>query len=538
MIDNPRWWGWGDAGIGYPAEKTRQVLRYLQGELGFPQQAPSPPPRLEQARLEAPARAIVESLTEALGAERVQTGDLTRLAHCAGKSYRDLIRVRSSQLPPLPQAVVLPGSADEVAEVLKLAARLELAVVPFGGGTSVVGGVEGPSDRPFITLDLQHLKRCLDFDPVSRTATFEAGIFGPQLEAILRQRGFLLGHYPQSFEFSTLGGWVATRSAGQNSTRYGKIENMVQSLRATCPGGSYRSLHVPACASGPDLLRVMVGSEGTLGVITDATVRIHPLPSESLWQAVFFPEFEAAVEGLRQMVHSDLWPAVSRLSDPMETRFLLAIQTPGGWGPVDLLKRLVMGRLRGYPRGSLLILSWEGEHASSDARRAGAILARADGRSLGGGPARAWERSRFQMPYLRDDLLSERIMVEALETCTVWSNLIPLYWKLRNALEETLGTPARVCTHLSHLYPDGASLYVTFLVPQQVGAEMEQWRRAKDVAGAVISSMGATISHHHGVGVDHTPWLDAEHGAVGMGMLRALKQELDPQRLLNPGKLV
>jgi len=518
-MSTPRWWGWGVQEKTFPAHKTAA----LRGALGFPEQPPDWPPDLPAVRKPL----LPEATLDALGPA---TDDADRLRHACGKSYRDLLRLRRGWVEHVPDRVLYPASSQEVAHILEIAGRHGIAVVPFGGGTSVVGGVEGPADRPFVTLDLTRLNKLVRLERLSGLATFEAGVLGPELERVLNAEGLTLGHFPQSFEFSTLGGWVATRSAGQNSTRNGKIEDMVSGLKVELPGGQLASREMPARAAGPDLKQFLIGSEGTLGVITEVTVRLKPRPPATLWKSFYLPSFDHAVHELRRIVQAGVFPSIARLSDPEETRFLLAAEDKHG------LKGLALKALekRG---GCLALLGFEGEPAEvkRDAQHARKEL---QGLDLGSGPGESWARTRFELPYLRDDLLTARLLVETLETATNWANLPYLYRRVREDLHRALGPQSYVLSHLSHLYPDGASLYVTFMAPQELGSELEQWTRAKRAATDAIMAAGGTLSHHHGVGLDHAPWLEQEHGAAGLRILRAVKRELDPQGILNPGKLL
>lgn len=540
-----RWWGWGQLGHTYPSKKTDRVLAFLRKRLGFPAADPWPDPILEDLVIPEPSleNGRLQKLEAALPPGRLQRDDFTRLSHSTGKSYRDLVRLRAGQLNPMPAAVIYPESSLEVKQLLAAAAEQGIAVIPFGGGTSVVGGVEGPAGRPFVSLDMTGMARCLEIDATSRLATFEAGILGPALETFLASSGLTLGHFPQSFEFSSLGGWVATRSAGQNSTLYGKIEDMVLALKMETPGATFDSVKTPASATGPDLVACAIGSEGVLGVLTEITLRLQPIPEERRWRAFFFPEFEEAVDALRRMIQSGLRPAVARLADPYESFFALATQA-AGLTPAGLIKSLALKNLRARARkgGSLLLLGFEGspEVVERDWRAVRGLFKRAGAQDLGTGPADDWRRSRFDLPYLRDELVRSRIMVETIETATVWSNLMPLYERLHQEVAAALGADGEVppvMTHISHLYPEGASLYVTFMAPQEEDAE-DQWLRVKTSASEAILALGGTISHHHGVGRDHARWLAAEKGRFGMEALHALKGAFDPEGILNPGILL
>lgn len=543
---NLRWWGWGTLDRSYPADKTQRFLRHLQRHFGFPERPPVPAVALEDVHLRPPLldRGVLEKISGSLAPGTFRTDRLDRVVHSLGKSYRDLVRVRRGQISNPPDAVVHPRTPEEVRRLLTLCSEEGVAVVPFGGGTSVVGGVEGPRERAWISMDLKGLSALVDLDRNTGVATFQAGILGPDLERVVREHGLTLGHFPQSFEFSTLGGWVASRSAGQASTYYGKIENMVQAVRVELPDGTWRSRRVPASATGPNLREVMVGSEGVLGVLSEVTVRVRPLPDAEQWRAWYMPRFPEAVDALRRMVQRGLTPSVARLSDPAETRFLLATEGQARAGLLQWLGTAVLAARARRQEAALLLLGFEGPVPEVDASLRGArsLLKQAGGVELGPAPARSWAAHRFELPYLRDDLLQAGIMVETLETATTWSNLLPLHARLTEAVSAVLGrtTDARppVAVHLSHLYPDGASLYLTFVAPQDPGRELEQWAEVKEAACRAILDGGGTLSHHHGIGLDHAAWMEREVGPEGLRMIRALKRELDPRDILNPGKLL
>jgi alkyldihydroxyacetonephosphate synthase len=426
-----------------------------------------------------------------------------------------------------------------VAALLNAAAELEIAVIPFGGGTSVLGGVEPIGTKPTVTMDLGRMNRMLRLDPLAATATIEAGVLGPALEQQVNAKGFTLGHFPQSFECSSLGGWIATRSAGQNSTLYGKIEHRLESLRMAFPGGIIVTPTVPAAAVGPDLNQMIAGSEGVLGVITHATVRLAPLPKRCDYRGYVFPAFEPGVEASRELMQSGLRPSVLRLSDEAETEVTLAMRAPphrlmaAAEGLYLTLRRI---RLEG---AALMIVGFDGDEdqVRSDWRRAQSILHRHQGSSLGRSPGRAWERSRFDLPYLRDLLLDHAVMVDTVETAVTWDRYLALYRSARDALAKAMDGRGLVMTHLSHAYSDGASIYYTFLARQAEGRELEQWQQVKRAVTDAIVAAGGALSHHHGIGSDHRPWMSRYLGEAGLRTLAALKQTFDPQGLMNPGKL-
>jgi alkyldihydroxyacetonephosphate synthase len=536
-----RWWGWGEGGHEVPLPEP--ALALLRDELGVDPSARHPPVALEEVHLPEPrlpggARARLEA---AVGAEHLLSDRAGRVAHAAGRSYADLVRLRSGDASSAPDAVVAPGSADAVRSVLEACTEARVAVVPFGGGTSVVGGVEPVSDgfEGAVALDLARLTRVVDVDRASLTATLEAGILGPEAERRLGEEGLTLGHFPQSFEYSTLGGWVATRSAGQASSGYGRIDDLVEGVRLVAPAGEVRGRALPASAAGPDLRELIVGSEGVLGVICEATLRVRPVPEARRYEGWSFRSFAEGREAFRVAAQAGAAPDLARLSDEEETRVTYALASSGG-----ALERagLAYLRLRGHAGGCLAIVGFEGEEEDVERRRArtGALLRAGGGIALGRRPGEAWLRGRYAGPYVRDELLDHGVFVETFETATTWSGLEGLYEEVGGALRRSLGaagTPVLVMCHISHLYRSGASLYFTAL-SRQSDAPLEQWRAAKSAATEAIVAAGGTITHHHAVGRDHAAWMRAEVGELGLDVIRAAKERLDPAGIMNPGKLL
>jgi len=536
-----RWWGWGED--GHEVSLPQPALELLRDELGADPSQRRGPVALEEVRLEPSrlARAARERLAAAVGAEHVRDDREARVAHAAGRGYADLVRLRSGDGSSAPDAVVTPGSADQVRAVLSACAEARVAVVPFGGGTSVVGGVEPVSDgfEAAVTLDVGRLDRVLDVDRASLTAKLEAGLLGPEAERQLGEHGLTLGHFPQSFEYSTVGGWVATRSAGQASSGYGRIDELVEGLRLLAPAGELTARALPASAAGPDLRELVIGSEGVLGVICEATLQVRPAPRARRYEGWSFRSFAEGCEAFRVMEQAGAAPDVARLSDEEETRLSLALAASGS--AAQRAGRAYL-RLRGHEGGCLAIAGFEGDQDDVERRRlrSAALLRAGGGVALGRKPGAAWLRNRYSGPYLRDELLDRGLLVETLETATGWSNLAPLYQAVGNALRGALaesGTPPLVMCHVSHLYRSGASLYFTFLA-REAEAPLEQWRAAKSAASEAIVAAGGTITHHHAVGRDHAPWMRAEVGELGLDLIRAAKRRLDPAGIMNPGKLL
>jgi alkyldihydroxyacetonephosphate synthase len=543
-----RWWGWGRDGGRASLSPAAESL--LTRELDLPHRAGSHPVALEDVELPEPgltasARGRLEGV---VGEENVREGRLARVSHAGGRSYPDLLRLRAGDARVAPDAVVFPGSREEVARVLNECSAARIGCVPFGGGTSVVGGVEPRREGvdAVVSLDMVRMARVLDVDERSLVGTFEPGLTGPGVEEELARHGLTLGHFPQSFEYATLGGFVATRSAGQASTGYGRIDELVLGLTCTTPVGEVSAHGHPASAAGPALRELLVGSEGVLGVITEVTLALRRAASTRRYEAWSFRSFDDGLAAFRAMEQQGVAPDVARLSDEEETRLTVAMAatSPGTVG--DLARRGAGAylRVRGHASGCLAILGFEGDPRDVAHRRARcARLLRREGSGLplGGRPGRAWRRGRFRAPYLRDELLDRGVMVDTLETATTWNGLPELHRRVGDALRSALsgrGTPPLVMCHVSHLYRSGGSLYYTFLARQERGSEIEQWQAAKVAATDAILAGGGTLTHHHAVGTAHAPWMREEVGDLGLAVLQAAKARLDPRGIMNPGKLL
>ena len=511
------WSGWGDPAKA--AELPPQLVGLLEQALGVrPREGVTV--ALDEVRLAPPTvpAPALAGLAAVVGAGNVSMDAEDRVRHTRGKSTVDLLRIRAGDASGAPDAVVRPGSHDEVVQVLRVCVEHRTAVVPFGGGTSVVGGLE-PARAGFagvVALDLSRMDRLVSVDPVSRLATLEPGVRAPTAESMLGEHGFTLGHFPQSYEYASIGGFAATRSSGQFSAGYGRFDEMVVGLRVATPKGTIELGRAPSSAAGPDLRQLFLGSEGTLGVITSVTVRVHPMPAERACEGWRFESFDAGASALRRLAQDGPLPTLLRLSDEYET----ALNGPAG--------------------GCLAIVGYEGAAALSARGAAEAVLRESGGTPLGSAAGEAWLRSRFQAPYLRDALLDAGALAETVETATFWSGLRALYDSVRDCLMRTLaaeGTPPLVLCHVSHVYATGASLYFT-VVCAQADDPVAQWRRAKEQVNSAILAAGGTITHHHAVGTDHAAGLAEEIGPLAVDALRAVKRRLDPAGILNPGVLL
>jgi alkyldihydroxyacetonephosphate synthase len=532
-----KWWGWGDPAVSPELDDAAlATLRDRVGEL-----RPRPlTAELESFDLPVP-EPLPPALIDAIGEESIFTGSEDRIRHATGCGYVDLARLRSGCLDAAPDAVLLPTDADAVQRVLYLCGQENVAVVPYGGGTSVVGGVaplRGPHGR-LVSLDLGRL-RGVEVDGRSLTARLGAGLRGPEAEAALAPHGVVLGHFPQSFEYATIGGFAATRSAGQASSGYGRFDALVSSVKLIAPAGDLRTLETPHTAAGPALRELVIGSEGAFGVIPDVTVRVRPAPRQRRYEAWIAESFEAGTEIVRALAQGPGLPDVIRVSDEEETEVSLALSGPRGIAGQLFGGYLGLRRRRG---GCLIVIGLEGDEESVARRRALAVreLRRGGAAYLGQAAGRSWEHGRFQGPYLRDTLMGMGAMVETLETSHTWARLGELHAGVGAAIAGSLagqGTPGLVFCHLSHAYADGASLYFTFIARAREGDEVEQWRQVKRAASEAIVAAGGTITHHHAVGRDHAPYMEAEVGRTGLDVLRAVKDQLDPAGIMNPGKLL
>ena len=547
-----RWWGWGDLDQRFDVENRKNIMPFLRENLGMGLDSDRfSDPSLEEIDLPAHRLGddVLAFLRDLCGPDNVAVDKFQRVSHSMGKSYRDLLRYRQRRIERPVDAVVWPREEREIVEILRFAEERNLAVIPFGGGSSVTGGVEPMGEKAgFISLDMARMNRVLKVDATSHTALIQAGALGPELEEQLNERGFTLGHFPESFDHSSLGGWLATRASGRQSTGYGDIEDMVLALRMVTPRGVVDTRKVPSSAAGPSILQLCVGSEGYMGVITEALMRVRPVPEVLDYRGLLFRDFSAGVSAVREMMQQGLVPTCVRLSDRTETALAKAFRSTTGprWkrrGEEAVLKVLA-GRGYSFDDGAFMVLGLEGERDEVDYLRMGILqLCRRLGAfHLGTSPGKQWYRSRHETAYFREQLINWGVMVDTLETATTWDNLLHLYGEVQGALKSALeegGARCMIACHVSHAYREGASLYYTFFAPMAgEGEEEDQWERAKRAASEAIMEHGGTISHHHGIGYEHAPWMRREVGEISIKALHAVKKVMDPADIMNPGKLL
>ena len=527
-----RWNGWGSDAVDAPlSERARAFVA-------------------ERIGVTAPARsASRETALAAVGKSRLReaatfrTDPAIRLDHAFGQSMGDWIALRYGRIGRVADGVAQPASHAEAAATLEAAKRLGAIVIPYGGGTSVVGHLHVPaSDQPVVNVSLERLTGLQSIDEHDLTARFGAGAPGPAIEAALAEHGMTLGHYPQSFELSTAGGWVVTRSSGQQSLRYGRIEQLFHAGLLATPRGDLAVGGLPASSAGPDLRETVLGSEGRLGLLTEVTRRIRPRAVHERFHAVFFPDWDSALAAMRALAQAGVALSMLRLANPVETETQLAM-VEGHDGALAWLRRYL--RWRGVEAGKCMLLAGV-TGSAREARQArtalGDIVGQHRGVAVGTAIGRAWAKNRFHGPYLRNSLWDAGIGVDTMETCVPWSGVTAMVDAIEDAGRAALAAEreqVHAFTHLSHVYRQGCSVYTTFVfrLAGDADADLERWRRLKTAVSEAVVAGGGTISHQHGVGLDHAPWLAAEKGELGVALLKAAARELDPGAMMNPGKL-
>jgi alkyldihydroxyacetonephosphate synthase len=528
-----KFWGWGYEDEGSTAAQQDKIAALLGARFGIAPPTPLPTPRLEDIALRAP-RVVPPAALAAICSD----SPFDRAAHTYGKSFRDVVRAYARDFANPPDLVAFPRDEAEVVAVLDWATAARIAAVPYGGGSSVVGGVEPPRDgdyRGALSIDLGRLDRVLEIDPVGRAARIQGGVLGPALEDQLRPHGYTLRHFPQSFEFSSLGGWIATRSGGHFATLYTHIDDFVEALRVVTPSGTIESRRLPGSGAGPSPDRLFMGSEGILGIITEAWMRLQDRPVWRASAAVTFADFLSGARAVRAIAQAGLYPANCRLLDPGEA--LLA-----GAGSGDAAILLLAFESADHPLDAWMsrALACAREHGGTAPDDAGTTT-RTAGAGAREGAAGAWRQSFLGAPYLRDALVGMGMVSETFETAITWDRFEAFHAAVMGTAEDAV---RRVCgagsvtVRFTHAYPDGPAPYYSVVAPSRIGSQLAQWAEIKAAASEAIIAHGGTITHHHAVGRDHRPWYDRQRPARFAAALAAAKRALDPAGILNPGVLI
>jgi alkyldihydroxyacetonephosphate synthase len=553
-VKHMKWWGWGLEGVAFHFHDKPAFAPFVEYAVGLDLHAVAPVPVAAFEDIVVPASqadaAFVEQLAAIVGADYTTTDDESRVVHTFGKSIRDLIRVRASDFARTPDVVVYPANEAEVQGVVDAAVAADAVIIPFGGGSNIVGSLEplARETRTVISLDLGRLDQVIEIDEDSGLARIEAGAQGPDIEAQLNPKGWTMGHFPDSFTHSTVGGWVATRSSGMQSDKYGDIADIAKGLRVVRPDGVLAIRAIPSASTGPSVREMIIGSEGRLGVITEVTVQVHRIPAKRDIYAYFFPNLETGLKAMQEIAASDAAPSITRISDSRETGFSLATSKESkGFAKFQTEKLLpFILRRKGWSNLDDMCLSFIGyEGSESHAKRqrslVEAIIKKHNGFvGAGTGPGVLYDQKKFDTPYLRDFLLDRGAAADVSETAAPWSKLLDVYTKTieaANKAYDSIGVKGWIMAHMSHSYHSGACLYFTFAFVH--GDEpLAQYDVVKSAIQQSFIDTGATVSHHHGVGLEHAPWLEQDISTSGLAVMQGLFDSADPKGNFNPGKVI
>ena len=548
-----KWWGWGDEAVAFTHADKPGLAPFLERALGLDVRGTTSRPAgfddldIPESTLSPALRSELEAAT---GSAHVSTDALDRVVHARGKSLRDLVRHRRGDVGRLPDVVVRPGDEDELTAVVRAAIDADAVVIAFGGGTNISGSLEAPADeeRDIVSVDLGRMDRVLAIDDAARLARVQPGVFGPHLEQQLNARGWTVGHFPDSFSYSTLGGWIATRSSGMQSDKYGDVADLTRAVRVVTPAGVLATRPVPHTSTGPSVREMVLGSEGRLGIISEATVHVHRVPDQRVILGYLFPDWPSALAAMHDIAASEASPSVTRVSDANETQFSFATRKDPT--PIDRLKSKALTtylqRRRHFDLEAMCLsfIGYEGtkDHVSAQRKLVGRIVARHGGLSIGASPGELYDQKKFDTPYIRDYLLDRGALADVSETAAPWSALPTVYGNVManaRAAFDDLRVHGYIMCHLSHSYHSGACLYFTFgFKPSGVREPLEEYDVIKSAIQQTFVDSGATLSHHHAVGTEHASWLEQDISAPGVAMLRALFDGMDPGANLNPGKIV
>jgi alkyldihydroxyacetonephosphate synthase len=553
MVQHMKWWGWGDENVTFTHEDKPDLAPFVREKIGIDLDgARDSVIDFDALEIDEPVvnPAFASALADALRPEQITSDAMERVVHTYGKSLRDLLRMRRGDLGRLPDVIVYPENEDDIVAIMSAALEHEVVVIPFGGGTNISESLEPPrgESRTVLSVDMRKMDAVIEIDDVARTARVQAGVLGPRLEEQLNAKGWTFGHFPDSFTYSTLGGWIATRSSGMQSDKYGDIGDITTALRAVTPAGVLVTRAVPSKSTGPDVNQMMLGSEGRLGIITEATVRVHRQPEVRKILGYLFPDWYDAITAMAEIAESEASPSVTRVADPNETLFSFATKKPGGlvdkYSSVALKEFL--GRVKHYDmeKACLGFIGFEGteKHVKLQRKLVGEIVSKHNGICVGSGPGELYDQKKFDTPYIRDHLLAYGALADVSETSASWSVLPKLYDGVIEAAEKAfaeLEVAGWIMCHLSHSYHAGACLYFTFAFKASERSDaLEQYGTVKRAIQQAFMDEGGTLSHHHAVGLAHAPWLEEDISKAGVAMIKALFDGVDPNRQLNPGKIV
>ena len=546
-----KWWGWGYEDITFNDSEKPELWPYLKRELGVDEIRWNKPINFDEVTLPNQKNndAFLAALEQKLDSDQIVEDKKTRLIHAAGKSFRDLWLIRHGNIKFAPDCVIFPNNENDVVSIVNAAKENGVVLIPFGGGSNIAGCLE-PKDhhnRMVVSLDMCRMHKVIEIDQYSLIARIQPGVYGQHLEDQLAEHGVTLGHFPDSFLHSTLGGWVATRSAGMQSDIYGKIEDMVISLRMVTPSGTIITRTVPKSSNGIDIRHLCIGSEGILGVITEVTIQVHKKPEKEDWYGWLFPDFQSGIDAIHECHRYNCMPTVTRLNDPKKTALSFAFKTPktGFKATIANTFKWYIGNVKkiNFNQCCLMVVKYEGtqQEFKNIRNKVSSIYKKHLGVCLGAEPGRSFAKVKFDFPHLRDFTMDRSIMADVSETATTWNNLCAMHKnglkEIENAIKET-GVNGWVGCHLSHSYHSGASLYFTFGCLQRKGREIEQYLYVKKAAEDAFMKNGGTLSHHHAVGTEHLPWVEEDLSSTGLKAVKALKNGLDPNGIMNPGKII
>jgi len=553
VVEHMKWWGWGQEGVAFHHEDKPNLAPFALKMAGIDFNAP-PVTVPELSELDVPASQAPETLTkafvEALGSEHVRDDDLDRVVHTYGKSMRDLVRIRRGDFGRVPDLVVYPATEAETEAALRIALDADAVLIPFGGGSNIAGSLEAPraETRPVISLDMGRMRSVLSVDETAQTAQIQAGALGPDLEEQLNARGWTIGHFPDSFKHSTLGGWIATRSSGMQSDRFGDIADITRAVRVATPKGLVATAKVPVQSAGPSVREMILGSEGRLGIITEATVQVHRLAEERVIQAYFYPDYASGLKAMHAIAASDANPSLTRVSDAVETQFTLATSKKGSALGQLLNKgvQLYASKRKGIDL-SEMCLSFVGfEGTTAEVRRSktivGEIVKKHGGFGVGSGPGTLYDQKKFDTPYIRDFILDRGAYGDVSETSSSWTTLKSLHDNVVAAAHKAfaeVGIKGFIFCHLSHSYHSGACQYFTFAFQPPTDRDgLEVYDVVKSAIQQAFIDNGGTLSHHHAVGREHKRWMSQDVSPAGAEIVGALFAGVDPGRNLNPGTII